>query len=221
MIPGMLIKDPVIKDQIVAVCSAENGELGYPFMVGLSQIDSNSYPENGKGVLNIHTCYDKLWEFGSKTEFQSEINVSMVLPNNEPWVVIEHEILKPEAPSSSSLKNIINRTMTNSSINSRFSSFEDIQLELLSVPSTNESYQLDTLEVYTIEMDSLFRTTVLNCLHFKCEDRMLPISASTFYSSLMIPSRPAGTIIDIKQSSFKKVLLFLNPLLVVKVFESL
>jgi translation initiation factor 2D len=213
-----LIRDHIIKDQIVAVCSAENGELGNPFMVGISQIDSKSYPENGKGVLNMHTCYDKLWDFGSKTEFQGEINVSVV-PNLEPWVVIENEILKPEEQESASEIITITKSMMNPSLNSRFSSFEDMQLELLSVPSTNESYQLDTLEVINDEMDSLFRTTVLNCIHLKCEDRTLPITASIFYSSLMIPSRPAGTLIDIKQSSFKKVLLLLNPFLVVKVFE--
>lgn len=60
------------------------------------------------------------------------------------------------------------------------------------------------------EMDDLIITAFLRAAKYSVKDRQLPMLASTFYASHMLPARPGGTVIDLKKSSFKKVTAFLQ-----------
>ena len=54
-------------------------------------------------------------------------------------------------------------------------------------------------------MDELVKTTLYRALRTSVGKDDLPMLASTFYAAHMLPSRPAGTTIDLKASSFKKL----------------
>lgn len=54
-------------------------------------------------------------------------------------------------------------------------------------------------------MDELVTTTLYRALRTSVGKDDLPMLASTFYAAHMLPSRPAGTTIDLKASSFKKL----------------
>ena len=54
-------------------------------------------------------------------------------------------------------------------------------------------------------MDELVRTTLYRALKTRVAKEELPMLVSTFYSVRMLPCRPAGTVIDIKKSSYKKL----------------
>jgi translation initiation factor 2D len=59
-------------------------------------------------------------------------------------------------------------------------------------------------------MDQLIVTTFLRAAKYVVKDRQLPMLASTFYASYMLPARPDGSVIELKHSSFKKVTAFLE-----------
>lgn len=54
-------------------------------------------------------------------------------------------------------------------------------------------------------MDELVKTTLYRALRTSVGKDDLPMLASTFYAAHLLPSRPAGTTIDLKASSFKKL----------------
>src|SRR3546814_5670373 len=60
------------------------------------------------------------------------------------------------------------------------------------------------------EMDELIVTTFMRAAKYTVKDRQLPMLASTFYASYMLPARPEGRAIDLKKSNFKKVTAFLD-----------
>lgn len=163
-------------------------------MVGVAQVDSESPGNNGKAVLNLHTCYDTLWEFGTKIDPLKD-------QNDASW-----ELLNADEDSNSS-----RRDPESVHKISAMPSSEDFPIDLLSVLSTSESYLMDSIEELTADdMDKLIKTSLLNCLVGKVDDSVIPISASTLYSSMMIPARPIGTMVDIKRSSYKKLSKFLQ-----------
>ena len=54
-------------------------------------------------------------------------------------------------------------------------------------------------------MDELVKTTLFRALKTRLAKEELPMLVSTFYSARMLPCRPTGTVIDIKKSSYKKL----------------
>lgn len=50
----------------------------------------------------------------------------------------------------------------------------------------------------------------LNGLKKGLKDAQLPMLVSTFYSSVLLPSRPPGTSIDVKKTSYRKISNFLQ-----------
>src|SRR3546814_15753706 len=58
------------------------------------------------------------------------------------------------------------------------------------------------------EMDELIVTTFMRAAKYTVKDRQLPMLASTFYASYMLPARPEGRAIDLTKSNFKKVTAF-------------
>jgi hypothetical protein len=56
-----------------------------------------------------------------------------------------------------------------------------------------------------VNMDELIEKSFFQAIKKRLKDKDLPILASTFYSKYLLPSRPAGTEIDIKKSCYKQV----------------
>ncbi|EFJ36653.1 hypothetical protein SELMODRAFT_77083 [Selaginella moellendorffii] len=59
--------------------------------------------------------------------------------------------------------------------------------------------------VSTEEMDLLLDRCLLQALHTTVKDKDLPIPASILWSGHILPARPAGSTVDIKKSSHKKL----------------
>lgn len=55
------------------------------------------------------------------------------------------------------------------------------------------------------EMDALLLASLLQALSARIKDSELPIAASTLWASHVLPSRPAGALLDVKRSSHRKV----------------
>jgi translation initiation factor 2D len=205
MVPGMLTSQPFIAGQIVGVCPiiSNDGKFGAPFMVGTAQIESGTNAGSGKAVVNVHTCYDELWKIESLTEPQFKDLESQ--PEDQEWTMLsdEPETETAEFKQAPATGNQKVPTMRGK----KFHSIEDLPFDVMSIPSTCDSFQHVDFgnSVSAEEMDANLRASLLNCI-IKMEDEVLPVSSSVFYSSMMIPSRPLGTTLDIKKSSFKKVL---------------
>eukprot|EP00741_Cyanophora_paradoxa_P023571 tig00021590_g22768.t1 len=60
------------------------------------------------------------------------------------------------------------------------------------------------------EMDALMETSLLFALKFRISEDELPMNESTLYSKHVLACRPAGTTIDVKKSSYKKLGKFLD-----------
>ncbi len=59
------------------------------------------------------------------------------------------------------------------------------------------------------EMDGLLERCFLQAIRTKIKDKDLPLDVSVLYLQYMRPVRPAGTILDVKRSTFKKLSKFM------------
>ncbi|KAJ0395496.1 hypothetical protein P43SY_002468 [Pythium insidiosum] len=69
----------------------------------------------------------------------------------------------------------------------------------------------ETHEVSRSDMDELYRCTLLQALRSgKVKDKQLPMLASTFHAAVLLPSRPADVSLNIKQTTHRKLSVFLK-----------
>lgn len=69
-----------------------------------------------------------------------------------------------------------------------------------------EEEEKESVEVVSERLMAAF----LNGLKKNLKDAQLPMLVSTFYSSVLLPSRPPGTSIDVKKTRFRKISNFLR-----------
>ncbi|CAN0461504.1 unnamed protein product, partial [Ectocarpus sp. 12 AP-2014] len=69
-----------------------------------------------------------------------------------------------------------------------------------------EEQEEEAVEVVSERLYAAF----LNGLKKGLKDAQLPMLVSTFYSSVLLPSRPPGTSIDVKKTSYRKISNFLQ-----------
>jgi hypothetical protein len=55
-------------------------------------------------------------------------------------------------------------------------------------------------------MDKLLKECFFRALNLVAETAKLPLLTSTFYSAFMLPQCPTGMRLDVKKSSYKKVI---------------
>ncbi|GLD92748.1 hypothetical protein PINS_up001327 [Pythium insidiosum] len=66
-------------------------------------------------------------------------------------------------------------------------------------------------ELSRSDMDELYRCTLLQALRTgKLKDKQLPMLASTLHATVLLPNRPAGVTLNIKQTTHKKLSAFLK-----------
>jgi translation initiation factor 2D len=61
-----------------------------------------------------------------------------------------------------------------------------------------------------VDMDALLDTCLLQALRTRVKDKDLPLACGALLTTHLLPSRPAGTHVDLKQSSYKKLSKFLQ-----------
>lgn len=69
-----------------------------------------------------------------------------------------------------------------------------------------EEEEQESVEVVSERLLAAF----LNGLKKTIKDAQLPMLVSTFYSSVLLPSRPPGTSIDVKKTRYRKISIFLK-----------
>ncbi|KAJ2063820.1 hypothetical protein GGI17_001452 [Coemansia sp. S146] len=208
MVPGLLIPREGLPDlkkgALVAICCPGNAAAQ---AVGVLNLDTQGLHSvagaKGKAVLITHTYMDHLWGSGNKqplptTEFAGAADLVHIgddsdeSNNSDNEHVLDGVEQKPsdDKPSASAALELVT--------NEGPSNLTDSVVDAVTPDEMDE-----------LLMDSLrqIMATVLDDAHAA---ELLPINASTIYSTYMVPNVPRGLELDIKKSSHKKLAKFLK-----------
>ncbi|ELU42300.1 eukaryotic translation initiation factor SUI1 family protein [Rhizoctonia solani AG-1 IA] len=205
MIPGV-VPSPIIpslaQGQLVSITQYRSTT---PLVVGSMAINGSELRDDddqkGKAVITLHATGDALWALGSKQEPPE---------GNQP------EAAAPTTDSVDGMTKAVEDVKLDGEIEQDGASTQAVTSER--VPSAQDS----------AEIEILLRSTTLYALA-RVDASALPLPASTFYSSHILPSRPARPILpqsnetdepidpktfishlDIKHTSHKKLAPFLK-----------
>ena len=183
MLPGVIVPDSGLGDFEVGdpsvVLIPENP---FPFAVGFMQTGSEAIKSDGlkgRGVKVLHHYPDALWAMGTKATPNAGFKPNRIHP-----VRAEDDRGDDEGGrAGAGGKAEIAEKMAGASLESTGGGGGGAG----------------------VSMDELVDATFLRALHLKVKDDQLPMEASAFYSNCMLPSRPPGTEIDMKKTSYKKL----------------
>ncbi|KDQ16990.1 hypothetical protein BOTBODRAFT_172600 [Botryobasidium botryosum FD-172 SS1] len=172
-----------------------------PLAVGRMALSSTELNEDSKGkaVYIIHTFQDALWELGSKS--------------NPPQTIIPFTRALEQGEETTSVDALVTEETQAAGAHAGFS------IETTPTPgepTTEPGAELveSQSDLTPAEVDTVLRKALLQAIPrlSKLPPGTFPIPASNFYSSHILPSRPARCppSCDIKKSSFKKVSKFLQ-----------
>ncbi|KAF8755133.1 Translation initiation factor SUI1 [Rhizoctonia solani] len=205
MIPGV-VPSPIIpslaQGQLVSITQYRSTT---PLVVGSMAVNGSELRDDddqkGKAVITLHATGDALWALGSKQEPPE---------GNQP------EAAAPTTDSVDGMTKAVEDVKLDGEIEQDGASTQAVTSER--VPSAQDS----------AEIEILLRSTTLYALA-RVDASALPLPASTFYSSHILPSRPARPILpqsnetdepidpktflshlDIKHTSHKKLAPFLK-----------
>eukprot|EP01105_Mastigella_eilhardi_P013496 TRINITY_DN307_c0_g1_i1.p1 TRINITY_DN307_c0_g1~~TRINITY_DN307_c0_g1_i1.p1 ORF type:complete len:600 (+),score=145.99 TRINITY_DN307_c0_g1_i1:205-1800(+) len=189
------------KRALVAIDDAPEGQVSNEkvySIVGIGTmacVPQQAAGRKGKCLKMLHSYRDSLWVFGDRSappQWPSR------LPPPEPVP------LTPEATATAE-GTVENAAAAATAI--------DCAANTTDAATASEAEPHDEVKptpvpaaaaVDTAEMDKLIRRACYNALK-GLKDSSLPLLASTFYASNMLPARPAGSTLDLKHSSYKKV----------------
>ncbi|KAI8818919.1 uncharacterized protein EV422DRAFT_535905 [Fimicolochytrium jonesii] len=207
MLPGVIIPAEGFGDlqygDIVSI--TVRGSL-MPMAVGTMAISSDeikksNYAMRGKGVHILHTFGDTLWASGDKSTPPDPVDEA---DTSGSW----SEISYPHSGMSTP----VNVDVVTDSVRSLSMSVPDD--EATQPNHTEAADEDDTSSIPQLtpaEMDTLLSTALLTALKtLPTDSKTLPMPSSILYANHIMPSRPRGTHLDIKQSSYKKVGKFLK-----------
>ncbi|KAF9502136.1 hypothetical protein BDN71DRAFT_1459374 [Pleurotus eryngii] len=196
MIPGVVQWSPDIAEgQLVAIvqCTPDEPKRGYPLAVGYMSVSGETLQQDGKGkaVYVKHTWKDTLWDMGHGGEIPDPMTIDT--------------LLSPQ--SSSRVEGDSTAPVTGTPIE-RSPNPE-------SGGASGENAQ--SVELTPDDVSAALRSSLLQAIQTtlsKVPQSSFPVIATTFYSSNVLPSRPAflspysETPIDIKHSSHKSLTAF-------------
>ncbi|KAI9068830.1 eukaryotic translation initiation factor SUI1 family protein [Trametes sanguinea] len=219
MIPGVIQHSPdLVPDQLVSVTQYHRGAIGPPLAVGRMAVSSDTLRSaeekdiKGKAVYVLHTWKDALWEMGStkKADVPSPREFGAAGADEE-----------PDAEASTA-----DGQDTHADVNLESKDVQAPDTEHTSgvEPVIGESEGSSSTAKLTAEdVSSLLRTALIQAIGTtlsKIPPSSFPMSASTFWSTYVLPARPAFALdmyglpdassIDVKHSTFKNVKTFLK-----------
>ncbi|KAI0651354.1 eukaryotic translation initiation factor SUI1 family protein [Trametes meyenii] len=223
MIPGVVQHSPVLTpDQLVSVTQYHRGAIGPPLAVGRMAVSSDTlrFAEEadikGKAVYVLHTWKDALWDMG---------------PSKKGDVPAPRELKASESVSEELGDSQTNGDTRNVSLdgnNAEPSPTEQVgvqdQPEAGSVAGGDgEGSSTPAAKLTPDDVSSLLRSALVQAIATTLSalpPASFPMSASTFWSSYILPARPAYALdvygladassIDAKHSTFKNVKTFLK-----------
>ncbi|TPX49312.1 hypothetical protein SeLEV6574_g01568 [Synchytrium endobioticum] len=195
-----------------------------PLVVGVTCVSrGQAMAQNmrGKGVKVLHTCGDQLWALGDKSlppQDQTLHNQDAEEPavNEDAWhdgsaekvpdtMVVGVGQEKEEAPEhwGEPLEDVNVK---------QEEAQEIIEAGADGTAGYDDGSSSSSSKVSPADMDILLEISLLTAIKLKAPEdpKAFPIGASQFYSAYIIPSRPVGTSVDVKGSSYKKLQKFLK-----------
>ncbi|KAI0742631.1 eukaryotic translation initiation factor SUI1 family protein [Daedaleopsis nitida] len=215
MIPGVVQHStPLSPDQLVSITQYHRGGLGPPIAVGRMAVSSDTLRSTedtdvkGKAVYVLHTWKDALWDMGPSKKADPPPLQDMKPPTTSEESSILQDAAKPSDPELAE------------------PTFRDEAYQT----STHPGPQVPAIAsgansgVLTPEdVSDCLRSAVLQAIGMNLAGvppSTFPMSASTFWSSYVLPARPAQALgtngladanaVDVKQSTYKNVKSFLK-----------
>ncbi|KAI0696389.1 eukaryotic translation initiation factor SUI1 family protein [Cerioporus squamosus] len=209
MIPGVIQHSPsLVPDQLVSITQYHRDALGPPLAVGQMAVSSDTLRSaeetdvKGKAVYVLHTWKDALWEMG--------LNKKADPPEPRP-IQPTSETEEPLLVHSDGTTDSQRGTNTG---------------EAAPEPAPGVAPDEKGLEAATLtpeDVSDCLRSALLQAIGLSLADvppSTFPISASTFWTSYVLPARPAQALtanglvdasaVDVKHSTFKNVKSFLK-----------
>ncbi|KAG0326656.1 hypothetical protein BGZ99_009238 [Dissophora globulifera] len=207
MIPGVIIDgDTEIPDLpegalVVIRIRGNKYPLGVGIMATSSQIIAASrggVPSKGKAVHMLHVYKDHLWAMGKQPDFPADWKEGSEALLDDKYELRGDEF--KEFDDTTEVAKILKGV-----------SISDPKDNLPASDDEPLDTGLDTGELTTEEVDHYLQEALLQVLKFEITEReakeLLPLNASTLYSSYILPNRAPGRAAeaDIKKSSWKKL----------------
>jgi translation initiation factor 2D len=212
MLPG------VVFTSLEEVQALRKGELravfarGNPhaFAVGELLVDAEDiqkHGKKGKGLRVLHYYGDELWKMGPQTAPNPGFPG---LASGSEKVVIK-AIGAAAEDSDEEHEEVAEAGVDLSGVSLEVDESEELE-EKKEITQTEGDDDGETTPVVTKEeMDVLYYQSLLQVMRSgRLKDKHLPMLASTFHATVLLPCRPAGSSLNIKQSSHKKLSTFLK-----------
>lgn len=171
-----------------------------PFAVGELLVDMAEIEQTGKkgrALRLLHCIGDELWRMGPQTVPNQGFLGSRVVPIDSTGATKEDSDDEGDDDEESG-ENVARVDLGDVSLEDK-------------APAEERDGDAEEDEVTKENMDVLFVGALLQAIKSSCiREKQLPMLASTFHSSILLPSRAAGVSLQIKQSSFKKFSMFLK-----------
>ncbi|KAI0752119.1 eukaryotic translation initiation factor SUI1 family protein [Fomes fomentarius] len=209
MIPGVVQHSPPLTpDQLVSITQYHRGALGPPIAVGRMAVSSDTLRSaeekdiKGKAVYVLHTWKDALWEMGPSKGADPPVPREITTAGHTEDSVESSEEATP------------NETVT---AGGEVAAGPPAEEPTVNTPA--ESQELLTPE----DVSEMLRAAILQVIGLnlaKAPPSTFPISASTFWSSYVLPARPVRALgangladasaVDVKHSTYKNAKTFLK-----------
>lgn len=204
MLPGVVFTsqeelDELRKGELRCVYARGNPS---PFAVGELLVDLAEIERTGKkgrALRLLHYVGDELWRMGPRTVPNQGFLGNRVVPIDSTGATKEES--DDEEGNGQSSEADVGVDLGDVSLEEKVSA-ED---------TTERDDEADEGDVSKEDMDAFFVSALLQAIKSsRIREKQLPMLASTFHSSILLPSRVAGVSLQIKQSSFKKFSTFLK-----------
>ncbi|KAL1937903.1 hypothetical protein VTO73DRAFT_12653 [Trametes versicolor] len=220
MIPGVVQHSPTLSpDQLVSVTQYHRGAIGPPLAVGTMAVSSDilrSAEETdvkGKAVYVLHTWKDALWEMGPSKK--TEVPAPRELKASEADVSDDEE----DSPADNNATPDETAGAPSEELDNQKPAAETQPAN----PSPEVGSSTSAAKLTPEDVSFILRAALLQAISTTLSglpQSSFPITASTFWSTYVLPARPAyalgtygladSSAIDVKQSTFKNVKTFLK-----------
>ncbi|KAG0260721.1 hypothetical protein BG011_001670 [Mortierella polycephala] len=223
MIPGVITANnmevPDLEEGALVVIRARGNK--YPLAIGTMAVSGQviaasrgRMPPKGKAVHIFHIHLDQLWAMGSKLEFPADWAEGHNVSVDED----EYETDEEDGADEELAENMKNISINVSKGKARAKDEPETELDHELADSQAGDQQTEqeqqhepAIVLSTEEVDKSLQEALLQVLKFKVTENvskeLLPMNASTLYSSYVLPNRARGRAADadIKKSSWKKL----------------
>ncbi|KAI0334161.1 eukaryotic translation initiation factor SUI1 family protein [Cubamyces sp. BRFM 1775] len=226
MIPGVVQHSPnLVPDQLVVVTQYHRGAIGPPLAVGRMAVSSDTLRSadetdvKGKAVYVLHTWKDALWEMG--TCKKADVPAPRELKTATGAEAGDNED-SPEGDSDGNLGDTSEASGQPAPQDSDPTAIEATSATTTDANGTGEGSSSPT-KLSSDDISSLLRAALVQAIGTTLSSlppSSFPMSASTFWSTYVLPARPAyaldmyglpdASAIDVKHSTFKNVKAFLK-----------